>query len=128
MPGGQFCTAGANATAVHGAEARMADVNSHRLHHFLENPFRDFVRLKKASAAYLRYALVAFYPLSRAERVLKKMVVLLEVGIERESSVQTECLLCERDASKRRLTWGGMSAIGWSASGTQVNAEPWDHQ
>ena len=95
-----------------------------RLHHFLENPFRDFVRLKKASSAYLEYALVAFYRLPRAERVLKKMVVPLEVGIEREISGHTECVLCERDASKRRSTWGGMSASGWSANGTQFPPAP----
>ena len=28
------------------------------------------------------------------------------VGIERESSVHPERVLCERDASKRRSTWG----------------------
>ena len=51
------------------------------------------------------------------------MVVLVPVGIEREISVHTECLLCERDASKRRSTLGGMSASGWSANGTHKNAK-----
>jgi len=47
MPGGHFCT---NRRFAHRAEAWKADVNSHRLHHFLENFFPDFVRLRKATS------------------------------------------------------------------------------
>ena len=47
------------------------------------------------------------------------MDVLVSVGIEREISVHPKWVLCERDASKRGSTWGGMNASGWSANGTQ---------
>lgn len=77
MPGGHFCT---NRRFARRAEAGTADVNSHRLHHVFENPFRDFVRLKKASAAYDLYTLVAFHRLPRAKRVLKKMIDLMSWG------------------------------------------------